>query len=240
LRGFDVRTVSPVVFVPTLTSTPFTFSNPTSLGSGGPTLTTLSIPTLSYQTSFPGGDTQAVINLEYRIPIAPHVSTSLFFDTGATGSLQHDQLQLNQQDFTTLSQTFPVTSFSRELQYQPGTNFKLRASAGIELVVQLPIVQAPFRIYWAYNFERMSQVITAPPTQFPGNVALADPTKPPCSQALTTGCFDMNWAPYVAGLPPLLWNTQIVPQLQSAFNNPQRTNFFDPVRTFKFTVSRTF
>jgi len=24
------------------------------------------------------------------------------------------------------------------------------------------------------------------------------------------------------------------------FNNPQRTNFFDPVRTFRFTVSRTF
>jgi hypothetical protein len=24
------------------------------------------------------------------------------------------------------------------------------------------------------------------------------------------------------------------------FNNPQRTNFFDPIRTFRFTVSRTF
>jgi outer membrane protein insertion porin family len=240
LRGFDIRTVSPVVFVPTLTATPFTFTNPGGLGSGGPQTTTLNIPTLSYQTSFPGGDTQAVFNIEYRIPIAPHVSASLFGDVGATGSLQHDQLQLNNLDFSTLTAQFPATSFSRTLQYQPGTNFKLRSSAGIELVVQLPIVQAPFRIYWAYNFERMSQIITAPTTQFPGNLALADPRKPLCSSTLNTNCFDPNWLPYSSGLPPLVWNTQVVPLLTNSFNNPQRTNFFDPVTTFRFTVSRTF
>ncbi len=181
-----------------------------------------------------------MVNLEYRIPIAPHVSASMFLDAGGTGSIQHDQLQLNSQDYTTLTQQFPATTFNRVLQYQPGTNFKLRSSAGVEVVIQLPIVQAPFRIYWAYNFERMGQVISAPPTQFPGNPNLADPSKPTCSQALTTNCFDPNWSPYASGLPPLLWNTQVVPQLQNAFNNPQRTNFFDPVTTLRFTVSRTF
>jgi outer membrane protein insertion porin family len=243
LRGFDIRTVSPVVFIPTLTTTSFSYTNPTVLSNGAPQSVNLSIPTLSYQTAFPGGDTQVVYNLEYRIPIAPHVSASLFGDAGASGSLQHDQLQLNTTDYTTLQQSFPVTSFSRELQYQAGTNFKLRASAGVELVVQLPIVQAPFRIYWAYNFERMKQIITAPTTQFPGNLALSNPNNPTCSQTLTTNCFDPNWAPYSNGMLTSIWNTQVVGKdgiLTNLYNNPQRTNFFDPVSTFRFTVSRTF
>jgi outer membrane protein insertion porin family len=150
LRGFDIRTVSPVVFVPTLTATSISYANPRVLdGNGNPTTGTVSIPTLSYQTSFPGGDTEIVSNAEYRIPLFPHVTLSVFGDAGATGALQQDQLQLNSIDYSTLSQQFPGTTISRTLQFQPGTNFKPRTSAGLELVVQLPIVQAPFRIYWA-------------------------------------------------------------------------------------------
>jgi outer membrane protein insertion porin family len=238
LRGFDVRTVSPVVFVPTLTSTTFTVQNPAKLTAGSPQLVPISIPTLSYQTSFPGGDTQAVGNFEYRIPIAPHVSTSLFADIGATGAIRHDQLQLNATDLNTLQTQFPATTtppfagVSPTLPFQPGTNFKLRSTAGIELVVQLPIVQAPFRIYWGYNFERMGQVITAPVTIFPGNVN--DPNDP-------------KWQPYMAGLTPDVFQSQVLKGganngngLVSLFQNPQKTNFFDPIRTFRFTVSRTF
>jgi outer membrane protein insertion porin family len=245
LRGFDIRTVSPVVFVPTLTSfTPTATNKPGTLGGGGtPIPGAVPIPTLTYQTSFPGGDTQLVTNLEYRIPIAPHVSMSIFGDAGATGALRNNQLQLNDTDFTTLSQQFAsTTSVSRTLQFQPGTNFKPRTSAGVEVVVQLPIVQAPFRLYWAYNFNRMSQIISAPLTQFPGNVNLADPTKILCdaSKTITTNCFDPNWIHYEAPVGPAVWWTQIVPQLQTLSLNPQRTNFFDPVRTLRFTVSRTF
>ena len=36
----------------------------------------------------------------------------------------------------------------------PGTQ-KMRVSTGIELQVMLPVVNAPFRLYWAYNpFDR--------------------------------------------------------------------------------------
>jgi outer membrane protein insertion porin family len=238
LRGFDIRTISPVVFVPTLTTTSVSYLNPTVLDrNGNPTVGVVNIPTLSYQTSFPGGDTQIVGNFEYRIPLFPHVAMSIFGDAGATGDLRQSQLELNQLDFTTLSQQFPGTSISRTLQNQPGTNFKPRTSAGLELVVQLPIVQAPFRIYWAYNFNRMAQVITAPQTQFPGPVS-----------ALTTPCVptssDPNqcpWNIYKAQVPLTdIWNSQVAPQITNLFNNPQRTNFFDPIRTFRFTVSRTF
>jgi hypothetical protein len=204
---------------------------------------------LTYQTSFPGGDTQVVGNFEYRIPIAPHVSASIFGDIGATGALRHNQLQLNSTDLTTLQQTFAGsnTTINSQLPYQPGTNFKLRTSAGVEIVVQLPIVQAPFRIFWAYNFNRMSQIITAPTTQFPGNPNNMNPLNPPCdsTKGINTNCFDMNWFKYENGLPADVWD-QIVngtPSQQGIlqlYRNPQRTNFFDPVRTLRFTVSRTF
>jgi hypothetical protein len=103
-------------------------------------------------------------------------------------------------------------------------------------------VQAPFRIYWAYNFNRMSQVITAPQTQFPGSVGNVVAVSTVCNPAtgVTTNCFDPNWISYSRGLPSDVWNSQVVPQVVSLFNNPQRTNFFDPIRTFRFTVSRTF
>jgi hypothetical protein len=180
-----------------------------------------------------------VANFEYRIPLFPHVAMSIFGDAGATGAVQRDQLQLNSTDYSTLAQQFPGTTISRTLPFQPGTNFKPRTSAGLELVVQLPIVQAPFRIYWAYNFNRMSEVITAPTTQFPGPATLA---------ALTTACTptgnDPSQCPWNIYKAPLrdtdVWNSQVAPQIINLFNNPQRTNFFDPVRTFRFTVSRTF
>ena len=241
LRGFDIRTVSPVVFVPTLSSTSVPYLNPRVLDSGGnPSTGVVNIPTLSFQTSFPGGDTEIVSNFEYRIPIAPHVSLSIFGDAGATGDLLNNQLQLNTLDYTTLAQQFPGTQISRTLQYQPGTNFMPRTSAGLELVVQLPIVQAPFRIYWAYNFNRMAEVITAPLTEFPGPISQLTS---PCPAASTPGAQPppCPWEIYKAQVPLTdIWNSQVAPQILSQYNNPQRTNFFDPVRTFRFTVSRTF
>jgi hypothetical protein len=254
LRGFDIRTVSPVVFVPSQTTASFAVQDPNRLGPGGfPLSVPIRVPTLSYQTSFPGGDTQAVANVEYRIPIAPHVSASLFADLGATGAFRHDQLQLNSTDLTTLQTQFPTTltfpGVSPTLPFQPGTNFKLRSTVGVELVVQLPIVQAPFRIYWGYNLARMGQVITAPQTRFPADPNLADPRyfTTPCSKTITTKCFDTNWNSYMGGLAPDVFYSQVIlggntptNGLINLFQNPQRTNFFDPIRTFRFTVSRTF
>jgi len=239
LRGFDIRTVSPVVFVPTLTS--FTATKPT----GSPVLgingSPVPIPTVTYQTSFPGGDTEFVGNLEYRIPVAPHVSLSIFGDAGATGALRQDQLQLNDAAYTTLSQQFASTAnISRNLQFQPGTNFKPRTSAGLEVVVQLPIVQAPFRLYWAYNFSRMAEIITAPPTLFPGPTTTLSDLTSPCVPTPNGGPNQCPWNIWKAQFPVDTWNYIVAPQIFTLYNNPQRTNFFDPIRTLRFTVSRTF
>ena len=43
----------------------------------------------------------------------------------------------------------------------PGTQ-NIRASTGIELQVMMPVVNAPFRLYWAYN-PNLSRAILQPP-----------------------------------------------------------------------------
>jgi outer membrane protein insertion porin family len=217
LRGFDVRTVTPVVFIPTVTSTSFTFYDPTVLNGGGsPTQRTVSIPTLIYQTAFPGGDTEAVTNLEYRIPIAGPVWFAFFTDAGASGVLRTSGLQLAQTGVQEDNLVFPNSVPNGKLSILPGTNFRLRASAGVEIVAYLPIINAPVRLYWSYNFERQDQTLTAPVDQF-------DVTKN-----------------FLANLPPNVYQTQILPQINTMIANPQITQFYDPVRIIRLTVSRTF
>jgi outer membrane protein insertion porin family len=54
----------------------------------------------------------------------------------------------------------------------PGTQ-KMRASTGVELQVMLPVVNAPFRLYWAYNpsivREFLQPPIVADRAFFPNN-----------------------------------------------------------------------
>ena len=97
----------------------------------------------------------------------------------------------------------------------------MRGSAGIEFVVQLPIVQAPFRIYYAYNVNRLHEQIVAPqPVLNPGDVNFLK------------NAFN--------GIDPTIFPLQIQPQLNNILNNPGRLNYFEPKTTFRFTVSRTF
>jgi len=217
LRGFDVRSVAPIAFVPIATSTSFTYTDPTRLDiNGSPTLQSVTIPTLAYQVTFPGGDTTSVFNAEYRIPIVGPVQVAAFTDVGTVGILQKDQLQLSSTGFSALTSTFPGTLSTAELPIAAVSNFHLRASAGVEFVVNLPVLQAPFRLYWAYNFRRISQQIVAPPSVF--NIP----------------------ASVTQGLPFDVFQSQIQPQINSTLANPQRINYFEPLRTFRFTVSRTF
>ena len=75
IRGFDIRTVSPVAFVPVTSNTSVSFSDPNQLsGTGQPVTRTIGVPLLSYTIVYPGGDTQIIGNVEYRIPLAGPVS----------------------------------------------------------------------------------------------------------------------------------------------------------------------
>jgi outer membrane protein insertion porin family len=49
-----------------------------------------------------------------------------------------------------LNAQFPQAGFDGRVRIDTATE-KLRASTGVELQVMLPVVNAPFRLYWAYN-----------------------------------------------------------------------------------------
>ena len=107
-----------------------------------------------------GGDTQAVFNLEYRIPIIGQtVSLVPFMDTGNTWVLKKDALERR---IVTpgLIQTLPA-------QFLPGTNSGLRMSTGIELQVVMPVVNAPFRLDFVFNPGRIDQNYKGPVTGIP-------------------------------------------------------------------------
>jgi outer membrane protein insertion porin family len=225
VRGFDFFTISPYVFIPSSINQTVAFLNPTKLNSNGsPTLETLTVPTLDYVATRPGGDTQAVGNFEYRIPIAGPVTLALFTDLGLDGILRRSELELAPATLNILQQQYPNTDFPNT-QIQPqlpiagGTNFRPRASTGIEIVVQLPIVNAPFRFYYAYNPLTLDETIVSPRGAF----FISDDAR--------------------RALPPGVLETQIIPQLNNVLDldvSRLPTGLLEPHHTFRFTVSRTF
>ncbi len=219
LRGFDIRSISPVTFIPQVVRTPITVS---SNGS------TFPLAVLVYSATLPGADVQSFGTVEYRIPIAGPVQTGLFFDGGTDGVLSRSGLKLDPsalnsqnclaQNPESLVCTFPTAKISSQLPLQSGTNFRLRGSAGIEFVVRLPIVQAPFRIYYAYNVHRLHQTIVAPqPFINPADIAYLKATT-----------------------DPLDFKYLVTKRINEIQNTPGSLNYFEPKTTFRFTVSRSF
>jgi outer membrane protein insertion porin family len=243
IRGYDIRSISPVTYIPVKSVQGFSYQDPNGpfTSAGTPIPKTVDVNVLGYAISLPGGDLQGYGNLEYRIPIAGPVQAVLFFDGGTVGIVKKDALQLDPSGFVDLSNAFPTAmdagKLSRQLSIAPGTNFRFRGSTGIEFVVQLPIIQAPFRIYYAYNVHRLHQQLLAP-TDFIEPGEICDPRPPffePCP-ATTPG----NLGRLPTDLPDSVWRFQVKPTLDSLRNNPGALNYFEPKTTFRFTVSRTF
>jgi outer membrane protein insertion porin family len=217
VRGFDIRTISPIAFVPVQTTSNVSFQLPNTLGGGGtPASKTLPVPLLTYTIVYPGGDTQVVGNAEYRIPIAGPVSMSLFFDAGVNGILRRSQLNLDPNGYDQLQTQFPNASLTKSIRLAPGSNFLPRTSTGVEFNVQLPIVQAPFRIYWAINPSLYQRQVTAP-----------------------TGTFYLTDA-VRNSLPPNVYQQLVLPTMDNLLSTPQVIYFHERRSTFRFSVNRTF
>jgi len=214
VRGFDIRGVSPIAFIPTRSTVSVFYLDPTRLDpNGNPTLRFGSVEVLADRISVPGGDTQMVSNFEYRIPIVGPVSISLFFDAGINGILRRSQLRLTQSTLTGIRTDFPTASVPDNIELIRDTNFKLRTSTGLEWVVNLPVVNAPFRIYWAYNLNRLNALVQAAPASFR--------------------------VPEGVTFPPGVFERQILPQLGGGL--PGRSILLtEPASTIRFTISRTF
>ncbi len=183
LRGFDIRSASPTAFIQDKVTVQVTNPDgslppvdPNNPRVGG-TFVTVPITRLVY----PGGDTSWVTNLEYRVPIVGPVTIAIFNDAGMNMAVRQSQLrlsetQLNELDNTPFGCPVPVAQAngsvicngSQSQQFSPNitplhnTNYVLRMSTGLELQVILPVVNAPFRIYYAYNPLRVDSNVQQP------------------------------------------------------------------------------
>jgi outer membrane protein insertion porin family len=217
IRGYDIRSISPVTFIPTQSAQTIVYNDPTSGGAQR----SFTIPVLTYVATLPGADLQSFGNFEYRIPIAGPVEADLFADGGTEGIVQKSGLHLDPSGLLNLQQQFPDSNVSGTLPIVHGTNFRVRGSVGFQFVVQLPIVQAPFRIYYAYNLHRLYQQIVSP--------------RPFIEQS------EIDYLKSTLNtIDPTIFQYQVLPQLEQIQNNPGRLDYFEPRSTFRFTVSRTF
>ena len=183
IRGFEIWGISPIAYVPSQgiitvynnDGTPRQQKVVNADGSTSLVNVTQTVPV--YQMVFPGGDTQVVTNFEYRIPIFGPVVLAAFLDAGINRLTQADQLTLNPDRVNELRGLFPQANFGRTALVAPGTE-KMRASTGLELQVMMPVVNAPFRLYWAYN-PSIVETILQPPvvvdrSLFPNAVTFAN------------------------------------------------------------------
>ena len=231
LRGFDIRSISPVAFLPTAstvnlrnpdgTIVPKDPTNPLS----GPYAVRIPVD----QITFPGGDMSLISNTEYRITIAGPVSIAPFFDIGLDPIVRTSQLKINNGELATLNQVpfgcpsiDPISGqclgtqkigFSQELKLLNSSNWAPRASTGLELQMFLPIVNAPFRIYWAYNPLRLDQTSQTP-------IPITRDMFPACPGPLC-GAGDFTYQ-----------------QVKNVFSPQYRLR--EPRKTFRFTVGTTF
>src|SRR5208282_5224331 len=145
------------------------------------------------------------------------------------GIMRRDELQLAPSSLNLLQSEYPNSYFPNvnivpQLPIASGSNWRPRASTGIEVVVQLPIVNAPFRFYYAYNPLTLDETIVSPR----GAYYISDELQ----RSLPGG-----------NSPTGVLATQIIPQLNYYLDlGVQRlpTSLLEPHHTFRFTVSRTF
>lgn len=167
IRGFYIRTISPVAFFPTVgsvcnldnTGKPINVVN----SSGNQTGSCGSFTSFPYYTTiFPGGDTSVISNFEYRIPFGKYVSLDYFIDIGEDMALFGNQLKLATSSLGSLTSQFPDFPTPTALKPIGITNYRPRSSTGLELSVTLPIIQAPIRIFYGYNWLRLDNNVTPP------------------------------------------------------------------------------
>jgi len=150
------------------------------------------------------------------------------------GILRKSQLQLDPSAIASLQQQYPNADFPcqgtdtpcvqipHNLQIASGTNFKPHTSAGLELDIQIPIIQAPFRIYYAYNYLRFNETITPPIGAF-----YVPPVERSSLQQL--GVYDTQIVPGIQNFLSLSRSSETVP-----------SSLFEAATTLRFAVSRTF
>ena len=241
LRGFDVRSATPYGYIPNRNNVQLT--NPD--GSCVPRDPTnpqlgqcIQIPIPTYGVVPIGGDTQFTSNLEYRIPIAGSVTFSLFDDFGMDAALNKGQLKQSPEGFASLTAPLygcPVfnngaceggipgsqVGFKQNIRPIEGANFVPRMSTGAEISIIMPVINAPFRLYYAYNPLRLFE------TPYCNDVNLGQKKGSCSAELITRDLFPQG------GAGDYTYN-EVLQGYGSLFQ------FRDPRKTFRLTVSTTF
>jgi outer membrane protein insertion porin family len=156
IRGFDIRSISPLA----LTSTPLYDRN------GNPIIDIKTGLPKVLQSIIPvGGDTVGVMNFEYRVPVAGPLSFSAFYDMGTNRA------------------TWKISPYlvkAAQVSVVSSTNNQIRSSTGVEVQFILPMVNAPFRLIFAYNPQRLK-------TSIPVNNVIYTITEPGHDVKFTVG-----------------------------------------------------
>jgi outer membrane protein insertion porin family len=232
LRGFDIRSVSPIAFLPNKAVINLTNPDGSTVlkDPSNPRLGAYQIPIPVESIVQPGGDLNVFGNVEYRISIVGPVTLAPFMDMGINPIVRESQLRINPGQLSDINQTpfgCPALdialnciggeklSFSGFLKPVAHTNWTPRMSTGIELQVMLPVINAPFRIYWAYNPLRLDSTAVAP-------------------TAITRSMFPGVTAPYLYKAAGDYTYTQAINTYGSTFT------LREPRKTFRFTVATTF
>ena len=241
LRGFDVRGATPYGYVPSRIN--FQLTNPD--GSCVPRDPTnpqdnqcIQVPLPVYGVASIGGDTSFTSQVEYRIPIVGTLMFSFFDDFGMDVVTNHGQLKQSPEGFASLLAPLygcPVfnngscqggipgskVGFKQDIRPISGTNVVPRMSVGGELAVMMPIINAPFRLYYAYNPMRLDE------SPFCNNVIVGG-RQGSCSAQLITRAMFPN-----GGAGDYSFN-----EAMQAYG--ARYVFREPRKTFRLSVSTTF
>jgi len=241
LRGFDVRGATPYGYVPTRVN--FQLTNPD--GSCVPRDPTnpednqcIQVPLPIYGIASVGGDTNLTTNIEYRIPIVGPFTFSFFDDFGIDTAINHGQLEQSPEGFASLTAPLygcPVfnngacqggipgskVGFRKDIRPVEGTNFVPRMSLGAELGVIMPIINAPFRLYFAYNPLRLYE------RPFCNDASLGQKQYSCAAELITRSMFPPGGAgDFTYSEAIQAYGSQYV--------------FREPRKTFRLTVSTTF
>ena len=182
IRGFDIRTVSPLAFLSDKAVINLTNPDGTVVPKDprNPRRGAYTIPIPVERLVAPGGDFSLVGNAEYRIYIVGPVALAPFVDLGINSIVRKSQLRINSGQLQDINSTFfgcPAldtgfncvggkrVTFPADLSPISGTNYTPRMSTGLELQVFLPVINAPFRVYWAYNPLRLDTTSGPGPTK---------------------------------------------------------------------------
>ncbi len=241
IRGFDVRGATPYGYVPTRVN--FQLTNPD--GSCVPRDPTnpednqcIQVPLPIYGIASIGGDASLTTNAEYRIPVVGPFTFAFFDDFGIDSATNHGQLVQSPEGFASLTAPLygcPVynngacqggipgsaVGFRRDIRPVSGTNFVPRMSTGAELSVLMPIINAPFRLYFAYNPLRLYE------KPYCNDVFLGQKQESCSAELITRSMF-----------PPGGAGDYTYQEAIQAYGSAY--TFREPRKTFRLTVSTTF